>query len=138
MDILANESLLESQCNGNYDLLQLFLPKICNFSWSAILQLDDGGSQLDFVSISRVMNHMTRYEFKSSHSGKFILKNPLQHLLSSRNAVISTNESTQIITGHVIIQRGLSGLYLDYTYKLQLKTTIVLDLSSYYSSLLPF
>ena len=97
-----------------------------------------GGFQLEFVSIIRIMNHMTRYEFKSSHSGKFILKNPLQHLLSSRNAVISTNESTQIITGHVIIQRGLSGLYLDYTYKLQLKTTIVLDLSSYYSSLLPF
>ena len=40
-------------------------------------------------------------------------KNPLQDLLSSLNAVISTNDSTQFITGQVI-----------YTYKFQLKTTI--------------
>ena len=32
----------------------------------------------------------------------FSEKNTLQDLLSSLNAVISTNESTQIITGHVI------------------------------------
>ena len=32
----------------------------------------------------------------------FVKKNPLQDFLSSLNAVISTNESTQIITGHVI------------------------------------
>jgi hypothetical protein len=50
--------------------------------------------------------------------GKFIFrkKNPLQDLLSSLNAVISTNESTVIITGHVIYN-------LAYTYKFQLKTT---------------
>ena len=48
--------------------------------------------------------------------GKFILKkNPLQDLLSSLNAVIST----QIITGHVIYNPA-------YTYKFQLKTTIEL------------
>ena len=48
--------------------------------------------------------------------GKFIhKKNPLQDLLSSLNAVISTNESTWIITGHVIYNPA-------YTYKLQLKT----------------
>ena len=36
-------------------------------------------------------------------AGKFIFsKNPLQDLLSSLNAVISTNESTWIITGHMI------------------------------------
>ena len=40
----------------------------------------------------------------------------LQDLLSSLNAVISTNESTQIITGHVIYNPA-------YTYKFQLKTT---------------
>ena len=34
--------------------------------------------------------------------GKFILKNPFHDLLSSLNAVISTIESTQFITGHVI------------------------------------
>ena len=43
-------------------------------------------------------------------------KNPLQDLLSSLNAVvISTNESTQIMTGHVIYNPA-------YTYKFQLKT----------------
>ena len=31
-------------------------------------------------------------------------ENPLQDLLSSLNAVISTNESTEFITGHVITQ----------------------------------
>ena len=44
-------------------------------------------------------------------------KNPLQYLLSSLNAVISANESTQIITGHVIYNSA-------YTYKFQLKTTL--------------
>ena len=43
-------------------------------------------------------------------------KNPLQDLLYSLNAVISTNESTRIITGHVIYNPA-------YTYKFQLKTT---------------
>ena len=37
-------------------------------------------------------------------------------MLSSLNAVISTNESTRIITGHVIYNSA-------YTYKFQLKTT---------------
>ena len=39
-------------------------------------------------------------------------------MLSSLNAVISTNESTQVITGHVIYNPA-------HTYKFQLKTTIV-------------
>ena len=43
-------------------------------------------------------------------------KNALQDLLSSLNAVISTNGSTQLITGHVIYKPA-------YTYKFQLKTT---------------
>ena len=42
--------------------------------------------------------------------------NTLQDLLSSVNAVISTIESTRIITGHVIYNPA-------YTYKFQLKTT---------------
>ena len=46
----------------------------------------------------------------------FVKKNPLQDLLSSLNAVISPNQSTQIITGHVIYKPA-------YTYKFQLKTT---------------
>jgi hypothetical protein len=50
--------------------------------------------------------------------GKFSLKkNPLQDLLSSLNAIISTNESTQFIKGHVIYNPA-------YTYKFQLKTTM--------------
>ena len=55
---------------------------------------------------------MTCYKFDCSHWWKiyFSKKNPLQHLLSSLNAVISTNESTQIITGQVIYN-------LAYTYK---------------------
>ena len=44
------------------------------------------------------------------------LKNPLQDLLSSLNAAISTKESTWIITGHVIYDPA-------YTYKFQLNTT---------------
>ena len=47
----------------------------------------------------------------------FFKKNHLQDLLSSLNAVISTNESTQSITGHVIYNQA-------YTYKFQLKTTM--------------
>ena len=52
------------------------------------------------------------------HWWKFYLskKNPLQDLLSSLNAVISTKESTEFITGDVIYNPA-------YTYKLQLKTT---------------
>ena len=48
--------------------------------------------------------------------GKFIFqkKNPLQDLLSSLNAVISTNESTRIITSHEIYNPA---------YKFELKTT---------------
>ena len=52
---------------------------------------------MEFVSISQVINHMTCYNSSALIGGKFILKkNPLQDLLSSLNAVISTNESTQI------------------------------------------
>ena len=46
----------------------------------------------------------------------FVKKNPLQDLLSSLNAVISTNGSSEFITGHVIYNPA-------YTYKFQLKTT---------------
>ena len=54
---------------------------------------DKGGFQLEFVSISWVINHMTCYNFKCSCCWKIYLKkNPLQDLLSSLNAVISTNE----------------------------------------------
>ena len=44
-------------------------------------------------------------------------KNPFQDFLSSLNAVISTHETTEFITGHVIYNPA-------YTYKFQLKTTL--------------
>ena len=44
-------------------------------------------------------------------------------MLSSLNAVISTNESTRIITGHVIYNRA-------YTYKFQQKT-IYIDIEQF-------
>ena len=60
---------------------------------------------------------MTCYKFKCSHWLKIYLKkNPLQDLLSSLAAVISTNESTEFIPGHVIYNQA-------YTSKFQLKTT---------------
>ena len=62
---------------------------------------------------------MTCYKFEYSHWWKIHLKkNPLQDLLSSLNAVISTNESTEFISGHVIYNPA-------YTYKFQLKTTLI-------------
>ena len=57
---------------------------------------------------------MTYYIFDCSERWKFYLKkNPLQDLLSSLNAVISFNDSTQIITGRVIYNPA-------YTSKFQL------------------
>ena len=47
----------------------------------------------------------------------FVKKIPLQDLLSSLNAVISTNDSTEFMTGHANYNLG-------YIYKFQLKTTI--------------
>ena len=72
--------------------------------------------QLEFRSISRVIHQMTYYNFECSHWWKIYFKSPLQNFLSSLNAVILTNESTQIITGHGIYNPA-------YTYKFQLKTT---------------
>ena len=50
-----------------------------------------GGFQLEFVSISRVLNLMTCYKFECSHWWIFF-SNPLQDLRSGLDAVISTNE----------------------------------------------
>ena len=49
----------------------------------------------------------------------FLQKNPFQDFLSSLNAVISTNESTEFITGYLIYN-------LAYTYKFQLKITYLI------------
>ena len=64
--------------------------------------MDISGFQLEFVSISRVISHMTCYKFKCSHWWKIYLgKKSLQDLLSSVNAVISTNERIEFLTGHM-------------------------------------
>ena len=61
--------------------------------------------------------------------GKFILKkNALQDLLSSLNAVISTNERIEFITGHVIFNKA-------YNEILQLKTTMDLSIKILISNL---
>ena len=54
-----------------------------------------GGFQLKLVSTSFVISHMPFLKFEWSHciGGKLIIqKNPLHDLLSSLNAVISSNE----------------------------------------------
>ena len=53
---------------------------------------------------------MTCYKF-------FVKKNPLQDLLCSLNAVISTNERNLILTGHVIFKFRYSQIF-------QMKTTL--------------
>ena len=58
---------------------------------------------------------MTCYKFECSH---------LQDFLSSLNAVISTNESTKFITGHVIYNPA-------YTYKFQLKMGVPFKKKTY-------
>ena len=61
---------------------------------------------------------MTCYDSSALIGGKSISKkNSLQDLLSGLTAVISTSESTEFRTGHVIYN-------LAYTYKFQLKTTL--------------
>ena len=52
--------------------------------------VNNGGFQLKDLSISQVINHVT---FSSALiGGKVAKKNPLQDLLPSLNAVISTDE----------------------------------------------
>ena len=72
------------------------------------------GFQLEFVLvlISRVINHMTCYKFEWSHWWKiYFKKNPLQELLSSLIAVISTNERNQILTDHVTFKLPYNQIY---------------------------
>ena len=53
---------------------------------------DLGGFQLEFVSISQVINHKTCYKCECFHCWKIYFKKTcLQDLLSGVNAVISTN-----------------------------------------------
>ena len=63
-------------------------------------KINNGGFQLEFVSISRVINHMTSFQFSALIGWNYSIK------------------STKFKTGHVIYNSA-------YTYKFQLKTTKV-------------
>ena len=52
------------------------------------------------VRVKKIYFHIQG--LKNTTTDFFFQKNPLQNLLSSLNAVILTNESTQFITGHVV------------------------------------
>ena len=85
-------AMLESQINSIECLIQWLLNSISV----------NGGFQLLDLIIMELKSHMTCWKSKVSHWWKFNLsKNPLQDLLFSLNAVISTNERHWIITGHV-------------------------------------
>ena len=60
-------------------------------------------------------------QFECSLWWKIYLKKYFQDLLSRLKAVISTNESTRIIKGHVIHN-------LAYNYKFQLKTAMIMNI----------
>ena len=55
-----------------------------------------GGFQLVYLIITELKDHMTCYRFKCSHyslvENVFVKKKSLQDLVSSLNALISTNE----------------------------------------------
>ena len=69
-------------------------------------QLVYGGFQLEFVSISRIINHMTCYKFECSHWWKIYFYKKILYKRKSCKGFFcknkfSTNESTAFITGHV-------------------------------------
>ena len=77
-----------------------------------------GDYRLQDLSISQVIVMWPVKNWSALIGGKFMLKKCFQDFLSSLKAVISTNESTEFITSHVIYKQT-------YTYKFQLKTTII-------------
>ena len=77
------------------------------------LNPNNGGFQLEFVSISRVINHMTCYNSSPQHSDW--RANLAKDFFKINFPPMRALES---ITGHVIYN-------LSYTYKFQLKTTII-------------
>ena len=91
------------------------------FIWDSVCYprylTDQGGFQLVDLIITELKNHLICW--KCSYWWKIYLKkNSLQYLLSSLNAVVSTNERTEFITSHVIFKLHYNQIY-------QLKTTLV-------------
>ena len=57
---------------------------------------DKGGFQLEFGSISQVINHLLKFGALSLVENLFLRKNPLQDLLSSLNVVLSTMRALEL------------------------------------------
>ena len=89
--------------------LDTILPHVVVLERLPNLQWKRSGFQLELLSISQVVNHITLYQIKCSHWWKiyFSKKNALQDLLSSMNVVSSTNESTGIYNSSSDLQPGL-------------------------------
>ena len=62
--------------------------------------LDMGGFQLEFVSISRVINHITCYNLSALIGGKFTLKKSFA-IFALQSECCNFNQ-LEFITGHVI------------------------------------
>ena len=77
--------------------------------------------------IPELKDHMICFKLERSHSNALVenvivKKNPLQDLLSSLIAVISTNERNRILTGHVTFKLPYNKIY-------QLKTPNIILVS---------
>ena len=74
------------ECCDSRIIIKESISSECNIENGYDCRHAHGGFQLEFVSMSQVINHMTCYNFECSHFGFFF--NPLQNLLSSLNAVM--------------------------------------------------
>ena len=66
---LEAEEILDEE---NSDESKVLKCTKCDEGFSTLVDL--GGFQLEFVSISRVINHMTCYKFEWKIDGKFVLQ----------------------------------------------------------------
>ena len=98
--------------------MRIALIRFC-LDFQGILEwIINGGFQLEFVSIGRVINHMTCYKFECSHWRKIYLKEKSFTRFALQSSWNYSIKSTEFKTGHVIYNSA-------YTYKFQLKTTKV-------------
>ena len=101
-----------------FHISRTVIPLSCSHELVLIFLVIGGFHLVDLI-IMELKDHMTCYKFKCSHRWKiYSKKNPLQDLLSSLNAVISTNERNWILTGHVTFKLRYNQIY-------QMKTTIL-------------
>ena len=117
IQLICNVKLFLKNNRKYYQEKQSFQLQLWN--WNILHSINYiRGFQLEFLNKSQVINHMTCYIFECSNWWKIYLKkNPLQDLLYSLNAVISTNERNWILKGQLIVKLHYNQIYL-------LKTTI--------------